>query len=209
MDELKRQYQARKDEIGARLQEFRAMRSESEEKLFCELCFCLFTPQSKAVICDRAMSEINECGLLLNGTEAEVAGMMRGVRFKNQKAGYLVEARKKLLSGDEGLKQRVCGRPDNRKLREWLVKNVKGLGYKESSHFLRNVGLGRDLAILDRHILKSLVRFGVIDEVPKSLTRKRYYEIEERMREFSSAIGIGMEELDLLFWSMETGTVFK
>ncbi|GAJ17855.1 unnamed protein product, partial [marine sediment metagenome] len=29
---------------------------------------------------------------------------------------------------------------DEIKLREWVVKNFKGLGYKEASHFLRNIG---------------------------------------------------------------------
>ena len=93
--------------------------------------------------------------------------------------------------------------------REWLAKNVKGLGFKEASHFLRNIGFGQDVAILDRHILNNLKRLGVIDIIPKSLTPKRYSEIEERMAKFSKAMGIPLEELDLLFWSEETGHVFK
>ena len=86
---------------------------------------------------------------------------------------------------------------------------MKGLGYKEASHFLRNIGVGLDLAILDRHIIKNLKRYGVIEEVPKSLTPKKYLEIEEKMKEFARRIDIPMPELDLLFWSMETGEVFK
>lgn len=84
-----------------------------------------------------------------------------------------------------------------------------GLGYKEAGHFLRNVGLGEDLAILDRHILKNLVLLGVIDEVPASLTKRRYLEIERRMIEFSKKTGIPMGHLDLLLWSKETGEIFK
>ena len=66
--------------------------------------------------------------------------------------------------------------------RDWLVNEVKGYGFKEASHFLRNIGLGEDLAILDRHILKNLARVGVIDEVPSSMTEKNYKEIEEKMK---------------------------
>jgi len=92
--------------------------------------------------------------------------------------------------------------------REWLVENVKGYGFKEASHFLRNIGY-RELAILDRHILKYLVEFGVIEKVPKSLTKKNYMEIEEKFKQFSGRVGIPMDELDLLFWSLETGEIFK
>ncbi|MBI4175854.1 MAG: DNA lyase, partial [Candidatus Aenigmarchaeota archaeon] len=78
----------------------------------------------------------------------------------------------------------------------------------EASHFLRNVGF-TDLAILDRHIMRNLVRYNAIKEVPKSLTRKKYYYIENRMKSFCARVGIPMDELDLLFWSEETGEVFK
>ncbi len=93
-------------------------------------------------------------------------------------------------------------------LREWLVKNIKGYGYKEASHFLRNIGF-EELAILDRHVLKNLKNYGVIEEVPKSLTPKKYKEIEEKMRRFSKSVDIPISHLDLLFWSNETGEIFK
>jgi N-glycosylase/DNA lyase len=94
-------------------------------------------------------------------------------------------------------------------LREWLVKNVKGLGYKEATHFLRNVGRSNGLAILDRHILRNLKRYGAIRAIPKTLSKKEYFRIERRFREFADAVGIPIDELDLLFWSMETGEIRK
>ncbi|MDP2974084.1 MAG: DNA lyase, partial [Candidatus Diapherotrites archaeon] len=93
--------------------------------------------------------------------------------------------------------------------RNRLAENVKGLGMKESSHFLRNIGLGEGLAILDRHIVRNLLRYGAIKEMPKNLGKKNYLLIEEKMRQFSKRIGIPLAELDLLFWSKETGKIFK
>ena len=61
--------------------------------------------------------------------------------------------------------------------REWLVKNIKGLGFKEASHFLRNIGFD-DYAIIDSHILDLLERYKFI-KPPKTLTRKKYMEIEK------------------------------
>ena len=107
------------------------------------------------------------------------------------------------------IKRRIDSR-DVFRTREWLVENIKGLGYKEASHFLRNIGLGKDLAILDRHILKNLKRYGVIDKMPASLgTKKVYLDIERRMLEFSKKINVPPDELDLLFWARQTGFVFK
>ena len=83
------------------------------------------------------------------------------------------------------------------------------MGYKEASHFLRNIGFGDDIAILDRHILKHLVGNKVIPEVPKSLTGKKYLEIEQKMKEFANSTGIPFGHLDLVWWSEETGEIFK
>ena len=93
--------------------------------------------------------------------------------------------------------------------REWILKNIKGMGLKEANHVLRNLGFGENIAILDRHILRNLAELNVIDEVPKTITEKKYYEIEEKMREYSKYSGIKMDELDLVLWYKEAGEVFK
>ncbi|HEV8594230.1 MAG TPA: DNA lyase, partial [Thermoplasmata archaeon] len=77
------------------------------------------------------------------------------------------------------------------------------------SHFLRNVGRGEEFAILDRHILKNLRYHGVIRSVPDSLSRTRYLAIEEKARAFAEDVDIPLAGMDLLFWSRETGAVFK
>jgi N-glycosylase/DNA lyase len=101
------------------------------------------------------------------------------------------------------------GLGDAKTTRAWLVREVDGLGWKEASHFLRNIGRGDDLAILDRHILRNLQRHGVIRRMPGSLTPKRYLQIENRMESFSKDVEISMAALDMLFWSRETGEIFK
>ncbi len=55
----------------------------------------------------------------------------------------------------------------------------------------------------------SIKRMEVISEVPVSITKKRYLEIEEKLRRFSREIRIPLADLDLLFWSRETGWIFK
>jgi len=209
-DELHKLYQERRDAIRTRLSEFKQVLQRSEEDVFAELCFCLLTPQSSAKTCWDAVTRLREKNLLLKGSQQDIEPVLNGVRFNDTKARYIVEARA-LFSKDGAMliKPQITSFYNPYELREWFVENVKGLGYKEASHFLRNIGLGEEFAILDRHILRNLAQLKVIPEVPATLTKKRYLEIEEKVRQFSKEIGIPMADLDLLLWSKETGWIFK
>jgi len=209
--EIQSLHKTLEDKIEARLRDFgRIWQEGSEEDLFAELAFCLLTPQSRARTCWPAVERLREKGLLFSGTPEEIPAELGGVRFKERKAEYIATAREQFTKdGQISIRPTLEGFSDPHKTRDWLVQNVKGLGYKEAGHFLRNIGLGEDLAILDRHILKNLVLLGVIDKIPKSLTKKRYLEIEKKMEDFSKRAKIPMGHLDMILWSKETGEIFK
>lgn len=210
-DEIRAILTSIQDEIQSRLQEFDSvLKTGDEESIFAELVFCILTPQSKAKSAWAAVKRLLAKDLLLTGTEDQVLRELPGVRFKYKKAGYVIKARNMfLIDGKLFIKSRISRFSDVYDAREWLVRNVKGIGYKEASHFLRNIGPGADLAILDRHILKNLRSLQVIEEVPASLSRRRYLEIEEGMKELSEETKIPMSHLDLVLWYKETGEVFK
>lgn len=209
--QLHETYRAKKREIVCRLREFsECLSKKNDEEVFSEMAFCILTPQSKARSCWDAIQTVKRRNLLLTGSEKDIKRNLRGVRFHNKKAHFLVKAREFFqnpsgLSVISALKQFT----DARECREWLVKNIKGLGYKEASHFLRNIGLGGQIAILDRHILKNLCQFGVIRKIPASLSRAQYVMIEQKMAAFSREIQIPLDHLDLLLWYTETGEIFK
>jgi len=204
------EYKKRKLQIKKRLKEFENFKNAKDEDIFSELCFCILTPQTKAVFCDEAIKELKESDLLFEGDKNAISKRLKGlVRFHNNKANYIVEARKLFRSRNSlDIKSKLAPK-DILKTREWLVKNIKGLGYKEASHFLRNIGLGKDIAIIDRHILENLKRYGVITKIPDSINKSVYINIEEKMQKFSHHVKIPLEELDLLLWSNETGFIFK
>ena len=201
--ELLKEYKAKKSPIRERLREFKKVGCGSDKDIFTELCFCILTPQSNARQCDKAIRELKKKGLLFKAPAGAIRPVLKGrSRFHNKKAEYLVNARRSfdrsILSSGKILD-----------VRKKIVENIKGIGYKKASHFLRNIGLGKDIAILDRHILRNLKRYGAIKRVPASISVKSYLDIEERARIFARSIGLGLEELDLLFWSRETGEIFK
>jgi N-glycosylase/DNA lyase len=205
MEEIKRIYFSVQEKIRSRLNEFDRLRGKgSDEEIFAELVFCILTPQSKAQSCWKTVENLLNKNLLLKGNEDQISEELNRVRFRYKKAEYIIEARKHFPIGIK-----INEFDDVYSAREWLVQNVKGIGYKEASHFLRNIGFGEELAILDRHILKNLNSLEVIEEIPRSLPKKKYFEIEKKMKKFSEKVKIPMSHLDLVLWYKETGEVFK
>ena len=202
-EELLEEYKHKKDDIRRRLREFKKMGAGSAKDIFAELCFCILTPQSNARQCDKAIQELVKKRLLFKAPAGAIRPVLKGrSRFHNKKAEYLVNARR-------SFDRSVLSNGNILDVRKKIVENIKGVGYKEASHFLRNIGMGSDIAILDRHILKNLKRYGVIETVPSSISVKSYLDIEKSARSFAKSMGISMGELDLLFWSRETGEIFK
>lgn len=182
----------------------------NDEAIFAELAFCIFTPQSKAISCWKAVNELNNKNLLFTATAEEISNNIYNVRFQNNKSKFLVQAREKFtVNGKLKIKEILKSFDTPINLRKWIITNIKGIGYKEAGHFLRNIGLGLDLAILDRHILRNLKFYNAIEEIPSTLTPKIYLEIEQKMTSFCKDIEIPMSHIDLLFWAMQTGGIFK
>lgn len=203
VEELRAAHRRRRSDIRRRLAEFAAV---PREEHFFELAYCLLTPQSSAVNAARAVEALRQAGCWDRpATSARILRKASAyIRFHNTKARRLADAH----AAFGKIADTIDTVSDARELRAWLVRNVKGLGWKEASHFLRNIGR-RDLAILDRHILRNLRYHGALTSIPAALTPKRYVATEQRFHRFAGAVGIPMDELDLLFWSKETGMILK
>lgn len=200
-----------RDAVAERLRSFEAIIEHgSSRELFMELVFCLLTPQSKARQSGRAVQHLLEQDCLFCGEYDDIRERLNIVRFHNKKAAYILEARE-MFFGNNGMDLRgyITGFSSVPELRLDLAGRIKGIGLKEASHFLRNIGLGSGIAILDRHILKNLVRLGVIQSVPSTLTSRRYLAIESDMKVFSRESGIPMDHLDFVLWYRETEDIFK
>jgi N-glycosylase/DNA lyase len=208
--EIKHIFVLKHNEIESKLNEFKKVwKYGKNEDIFQELIFCILTPQSKAKVCLNVVKKLSD-ELLFCKNPKNIISKLEGVRFKNKKAYYIVEA-KKIFSTDKGIdiKSKLIQFNNPYEMRDWLVNNVKGIGYKEASHFLRNIGFGEKFAILDRHILKNLKILGIIKEMPYSLSKNKYLEIEKKVEKFSRKIKIPLAALDLVLWYKETGEIFK
>jgi N-glycosylase/DNA lyase len=211
VEQIRAAHHVRRTEIRARLREFEEVwRTATDERLWEELVFCIFTAGASARMGLGSVEAVRH--LLARGTERELAAALTGRhRYPNSRSGYIVVTRE-FLEGDcrMRLRERLSSFADPVERRDWLAreKGIKGLGYKESSHFLRNVGL-RGYAILDKHILRCLAEVGVLDSPQPPATRARYLATESRLRDFARELDVDFDELDLVLWSMKTGEILK
>ena len=191
--------------INSRAKEFSELGKSSINEIFKELCFCLLTANFSAQGGIKIQKEIGDGFLVLSEIDLAKKLSELGHRFPNARAGYIFLARQKI----NNLKKILESDESELKKREEIVKNIKGLGMKEASHFLRNIGY-KNLAIIDFHIVDLLVKHNLIEKPKnKSLTPKKYLEIENLLKLIAEKTNLTLGELDLYLWYGETGKVLK
>lgn len=197
--------------IQSRMEEFARVGQEaSDRELFEELVFCIFTAGASARMGLRSIEAVKE--ILLEASVDRLEAALIGChRYPRARAGYIVRTRVYLEQNcGMQLRKKLESFSDAQTCRDFFAANpaIVGIGYKEASHFLRNIGK-RGYAILDRHILGCLCDLGVIDDPEPPHTKRKYLEIEARMKGFAEQAGFDFDELDLLLWSAKTGEILK
>src|SRR5437762_3931950 len=213
VDRLRVTYLAPRNEIRARLSEFTEVsHTASDARLWEEMVFCIFTAGASAKMGLRSVEALRP--LLQSGAHQEMTSALVAAgahRFPNARPGYVIVTRNYLReSCSMRLRERLLSYRSPIERRDWLAQDprIKGLGYKEASHYLRNIGF-KGYGILDKHIVRSLYELKVIDSPKPPTSRGKYLETEGKMRQFAKRTRINFDELDLLLWSMKTGEILK
>ena len=229
IEKLREDYLIKKDRIKERLGQFekffnepyswhymngelKLLPSEAKDdyRLFEELAFCIFTANTSAEMGLKAVDAVRN--VLIEGNANDMTRRLEGIyRFNNVRPAHIIHTRNHLKNSlNFELKKKISSFKSKNELRDYfaLNKDIKGLGMKEASHFLRNIGF-KGYAILDKHIINSLHEFGVLKTNDKPKNPKNYLEIEQKFIDFSKEVGIDMNELDLLLWSRKNGRILK
>lgn len=204
-------WRERREKIHHRLEEFRAFgRIADDQALFSELVFCILAAGTSARMALKFQRILEP--LLDAPDEILFRVLQEGrCRFHTERAIYICSTRRYLKTCWGGSLQALLSSTEDWLFRrDLLAKNpeVKGIGYKEASHFLRNIGFF-GYAILDKHIIYFLHQLGVCTSSSPPTSRKRYLEMEEKEKAFAHSLGLTLEELDLLLWSLKTGELIK
>lgn len=192
-----------------------------EKSLWQELCFCIL---SSNILYEQAQSATRHLAekkfldpewLIGEGNSQHILacelaksaylpnkkdGSLSKYRFPNIRAKNIVESAKFIYSERSGLKQILTTAQTEIDARNTIAHHVSGVGLKESSHFLRNIGYSSNLAIIDVHIISFLRYMKLEDEPIKNLTPRKYYELENKMREIASFYGLNLSVLDNAIW---------
>jgi N-glycosylase/DNA lyase len=212
IEELHETYRRKCDAIRDRLEDFDTLgRRGDDSLLFEELVFCIFTAGASARMGLKSIDRVKPH--LLTGNRRRLTSLLSSAhRYPVARSRYIVHTRKYL---QDACRLRLSDQlamfgDDSEARRDFFADNpgIKGIGYKEASHFLRNIGY-KGYAILDKHILRTLFEYGVINSANPPSTKRKYLAIEHEMKKFSDHIGINFDELDLLLWSNKTGEILK
>lgn len=211
IEKIRAAHKERRTEIRNRLSEFKDVWTKgSDADIWREMVFCFFTGGCSAKMGLRSVEAVRH--LIDRGTQEELARALTGShRYPNARSRYIVVSRQFLQDDCKmRLRERLEGFENGLERRDWLVKEkgIKGLGYKEASHFLRNIGF-TGYAILDKHVLNCLYELEIIDEPKPPNSRSRYLSIESDLKDFSRSLGIDFDEMDLVLWSIKTGEILK
>jgi len=220
IEDLWRVYQLKREAIQQRLGELRAGWSKTDQGVFAELCYCILLARTSAEATLPTVVGLEKNKLLFQASREEIEKYLKehGYAFK-ERSNYIVNWRYKFSDrGSLRIKSFLESRFKTSNgwniqgMREYLASQHSGVGWKVASQFLRNIGigLGHDLALLDRHIQRELEKFGYIPEAYyQALSKARYLDYERRMQNLARDSGIPMDDLDLLLWSNKTGKIIK
>ena len=192
----------KKESIEKRLAEFKKLGKKPIKEIFKELCFCTLTANYSAEGGIRIQKQIDDGFLYLCEDDLKTKLKENKYRFPNIRTKYIIKNRNKIEELETILKTKK-----GNELREWIVENIIGIGYKEASHFLRNIGFF-DYAIIDFHIIDLLVKYKLIKR-PKTLTKIEYLKIENTLRKIAKKVNMSLGKLDLYLWYLETGKILK
>ena len=82
-----------------------------------------------------------------------------------------------------------------------IVSIATGVGPKQASLFLRNIGYAKDLAILDRHVLAYMTWLEIIPGgINEVRTLRGYERLEGAFRSHARQIGFSVAHMDLAVW---------
>lgn len=207
---LLEEHRRKRDEIERRLEEFAAVwRRGDEREIFEELVFCILAAGASARLGLKCIEALRP--ILMAGDADEIFNAIKGLHlYPESRARYIIETREYLRRElDMRLKEKIAPL-GHQERRAYLAENpqIRGIGYKEASHFLRNIGL-RGYAILDKHVVRSLHELGVLESDKPPSTKRQYLEAERAMKEFAREAKIDLDVLDLLLWSHKTGVILK
>lgn len=195
----------------------------TEGDLWSELCVCILSSNVPFESATSAFEHLRRKGLLekeyLLGNEGATSilskelskplylphrrdGNLRKYRFPRIKASHIVGAAQAIYIEGDSIKSLLSKSGSAYEARDFLTRRVPGIGLKQSSLFLRNIGYTRSLAIIDTHILNFLRTLELSQKMKttRSLSKERYKKLEKMLQALAGQLDAELSILDFAIW---------
>jgi N-glycosylase/DNA lyase len=192
-------------------------RTWNEYSLRRELVACILGSQVRHEMATSALELIEQDGLFSdnwwNNTndifEIRIFNLLSGssrngnkwcYRFPKIRANQIAKLRD--ATKNKSISERIDDTSDSKHIRQQLVEDISGLGPKQASMFLRNIGKCYDLAILDTHVLRFMDMQQLLCLNHTNITTVPAYERTEGILiNYAKSLGYPVGYLDWAIWA--------
>lgn len=202
--------------IERRMHEIEPVDLSNEFELRNELVACLMSSQVRAESAEQAMQRLHGADLLSDERwrskdpqfEQDVASALSNLRSAQRGKSYRFPALRarqldklRTVLQNRPLRTRTALRGGISAMRAELTGELPGIGPKQASMFMRNVGISYDIAILDVHVLAFFNRLGLLTIDTARIGTLRHYEAAEDVaKTYAEARGFRTGLLDWAIW---------
>lgn len=189
--------------------------SLSEDALWAELVSCILGSRVRWEASLAATQRLGALGLLCVGPMADFdsyevavtralatsASRSEAYRFSRRRGKAIRLSAERLYGCGQSLKGLLSASTDSRIVRRELICRLNGIGPKQSSMFLRNVGFTDELAVLDVHTIRFVQLRHICETQGRNMSSPRVYEhVEDALRQYAVGLGYPVGCLDTAIW---------
>ncbi|MFQ6060114.1 MAG: hypothetical protein ACE5KV_02310 [Thermoplasmata archaeon] len=197
----------------------------TEQDLWMELVSCILGSQVSYEHADSALRHLCSLGLLdfkllaTKPSESERRiqvelnkplylpirknGVRRKFRFPTTKARHICRTAINIYSNGNSILEVLHDSKDSGDARNRIMAYCVGVGPKQASLFLRNIGFSSDIAIIDTHVLRFMNLSGIAEKKDLSLSSDNgYFRLEKRFLHYAKAMNVSAGGLDRVIWSV-------
>lgn len=185
-------------------------KKNSEDDLWRELVFCILSSRVRFETVQATIERMDDMCLLSRPRgntqfdqyeENTMTALSIGYPFYRIRANQIRRTAEHLYSPRGSILELLNSANDVRSARRLLAAEVVGLGPKQASLFLRNIGYAKCIAVLDVHILTYLSWVGLVESSLKSVpTLGKYEALEESFIQHAYSLGFSPDQFDLAVW---------
>jgi N-glycosylase/DNA lyase len=122
-------------------------------------------------------------------------------RYPKLRANHIRRTAESVYCKGDTFKSILSQCHDARVARKRIMERTVGIGPKQASLFLRNIGFSNNLAILDTHVLRYMFILKLTSQSIRSVPRITDYEIIERkLMHYAFRMNHKLANLDMAIW---------